>query len=175
MRHLLLALAAAAALTARAELGKEYDIRPAATAGAAPTAVNWQNANDDALASATSPEGLAPILAHPKAADALLARVKPAYQTDPLAAAQIAAASQLVMLPGRVTAPAERELWTGALLRAAQASQETYRTLFLLDQLRWCGKPDQAAAVRRLADASKDGAVKAFAALVARELATAER
>ena len=69
-------------------------------------------------------------------------------------------------------------LGLGALLLAGipvQAAQETYRTLFLLDQLRWCGKPDQAAAVRRLADASKDGAVKAFAALVARELAAAER
>ena len=175
MKHLLFALLAAAALTAHAQLAKEYDIRPATTAGAAPTAVQWQDANDSVLAAATTPEALAPFRAHPQAADALLARVKPAYETDPLAATQIAAISQLVMRPDRVTAPAERELWVGALLRAAQASQETYRTLFLLDQLRWCGKDDQAAAVRRLGETTKDAAVKAFAAMVARELDAAAK
>ena len=68
--------------------------------------------------------------------------------------------------------PVQKEL---ALLRAAQASQETYRTLFLLDQLRWCGKDDQAAAVRRLGETTKDAAVKAFAAMVARELDAAAK
>ena len=171
MKHLLFALMAACALScAQAQLGKEYDIRPATTAGAAPSAVKWQDANDAVLAASTTPEALAPYLAHPKAAAALLARVKKAYETDPLAATQIAAISQLVMREDRPQAPAERELWTGALLKAARESQETYRTLLLLDQLRWCGKAEQAAAVRRLGETAKDNAVKAFAAMVAREL-----
>lgn len=153
----------------------EYDIKPAESDGKVPTSVEWENANDDKLKAATAPAALMRYLKSQTAADALLAEVKGAYKTDPMTAVRIHALSQLVMTPGckgfKGRSQAEcRDLWTAALLRAAVASSDPYRTVFLLDQLRWCGKSSQATEVKMIGIASEDREVKDFAALVAREL-----
>ena len=98
------------------------------------------------------------------------AEVKPAYATDPMAATRIAAVTQLVMCPKCDKAPAGRAVWTAALIKAAEASTDSYRTMFLLDQLRWCGKPEQADRILMIGAKAKDPAVKEFAAWTVREL-----
>lgn len=171
MKSLLIALVAGFALLPCAQAAQEIlDIRPGATAEKAPDAVHWQNANDAAIKAATAPEALAPFLASEEAADALLAQVKPAYLTDPMVATQIAAITQLVMKPGCPKAAAARELWVEALLDAAEDSKDAYRTVFFLDQLRWCAGADEADDVEEIGEDSTDQAVKQMAALVAREL-----
>lgn len=177
MKSLLIALVAGLALIPCAQAAQEIlDIRPGASAEKAPDAVHWQNANDAAIKAATAPEALAPFLAGAKAADALLAQVKPAYLTDPMVATQIAAVTQLVMTPGCPKAAAARELWVEALLRAAEGSKDAYRTIFFLDQLRWCASDDEADDVEDIGEGSDDQAVRQMADLVARELrATKEK
>ena len=66
-----------------------------------------------------------------------------------------------------------REIWTAALLDAARSSDNSYRTEFMLDQLRWCGYPCQAPAVS-VFRASTDKAVASMATLVAAELSRAK-
>lgn len=153
----------------------EYDIKPSESDGKVPTSVEWENAHDDKLKSATAPAALMRYLKSQAAADALLAKVKGAYRTDPMTAVEIHALSQLVMTPGskafKYRSQQEcRDLWTAALLRAAVASSDPYRTIFLLDQIRWCGKPSQATEVKMIGISAKDGEVRDFAALVVREL-----
>ena len=117
----------------------QYDIRPdAAQAGAAPTAVEWQNKNDAALAAATRPEVLAKFVATPAAADALLAQVGPAYAGDPLVLTQIAAVPQLVMCPKCDKAPAARKVWVAALKKAVASAKDDYVRTFCRQQLDLC-------------------------------------
>ena len=147
------------------------------------TAVDWQNANDAALAEAPSPEALAAFVKDADAAAALLAEVKPAYATDPMKAMQIAAVSQFVMqgdcwcrkvfLFWTQTHADQRRIWADALLAAAKKSVDPYVQVFLLDQLRWCGYPCQAPAVS-VFRASTDKAVASMATLVAAELSRAK-
>lgn len=171
MKPLLIALVAGLALTPCARAAQEVlDIRPGASTETALDAVHWQNANDAALKAATAPEALKAFVADAKAADALLAQVKPAYLTDPMVATQIAAVTQLVMKPGCPKAADARELWVEALLRAAKNSDDAYRTVFFLDQLRWCASDDEADDVEAIGEDSDDRAVKQMTALVAREL-----
>lgn len=175
MKRIFWCVAAAALLagcaTTTAEKKDQYDIRPdAAKAGEAPSSVDWQGANRAALDAATKPEALAPYVADAAAADALLAQVKGAYATDPMTAMRIGAISQLVMCPKCPKAPAARAVWTEALLKAAEGSGDAYRTIFFLDQLRWCGTKQQAARVLAIGAKSRDGAVKDFAAWTVREL-----
>ena len=147
-----------------------YDIRPTGEDAGVPTAVAWQNANDRALSQSMSPESLGAHVQSSEAADALLAQVKGAYVTDPMVATRIAAVTQLVMCPTCKKAKPARAVWSSALLAAAAASEDAYRTVFLLDQLRWCGTPDQAERVQAIGDKAKEPCVKEFAAWVAREL-----
>ena len=147
-----------------------YDIRPEGEDDKVPSAVAWQNANDAALEAAMKPQALAAYVRSAAAADALLAEVKSAYQTDPMAATRIAAVTQLVMCPKCDKAPAGRAIWTAALIKAAEASSDSYRTMFLLDQLRWCGKPEQADRILAIGAKAKDPGVKEFAAWTVREL-----
>jgi hypothetical protein len=178
MKRILIAFAAAAVLAGCATknaVRDEYDIKPEAMSEAAPTAVEWENANDKTLAAETAPEALCRYLKSAAAADALLAEIKGAYRTDPMVATKVHAISQLVMKPGcarqkKCCAAKCRDLWTAALLRAAVASSDPYRTMFLLDQIRWCGKPSQATEVKMIGISAKDGEVRDFAALVVREL-----
>ena len=161
-------LGALAALVAVAGCATQdaYDIRPEAGDGV-PTAVEWQNAHDKEIAAATQSPELAACVKTPAAADALLALVKPAYKTDPLVATKIAAVTQFVT--GAKSASG-RAVWRTALLKAAKGSADAYRTVFFLEQLRWCGLAEDVPAVRALADASEDAGLKSFAAILVREL-----
>ena len=182
---MVLAFAAAGGLAAEAPKKDAYDIRPAARArGAAPTAVEWQNANDAALAEATAPEVLEGFVADEAAAQALLAEVKGAYASDPMKLMQVGAVTQYVMASTthwcrRIfrfwaqTREEQRRIWATALLARARAAEDAYVKVFLLDQLRWCGYPCQAPEVSVLR-ASSDKAVAEMAEIVAVELARAE-
>ena len=169
MKKMMFAMAAAA-LAVGCVTEDPYDIRPEGEDDGVPTAVAWQNANDAALEAAMKPQVLAAYVQSAAAADALLAEAKPAYRTDPMVATRIAAVTQLVMCPKCDKAPAGRAVWTAALIKAAGASTDSYRTMFLLDQLRWCGKPEQADRVLAIGSKAKDPAVKEFAAWTVREL-----
>ena len=116
-----------------------------------PLAVNWQDAHKAEVAEATKPEALRRFLASDEAARALLAEVKEAYTTDPIVMIQIGAVSQLVMCPRCPDAPKLRACWTDALLKRIGSSQNVYHVMFCLDQLRWCGRPEDAKALRKLA------------------------
>ena len=169
MKKMMFAMAVAA-LAAGCVTKDPYDIRPEGEDDKVPSAVAWQNANDAALEAAMKPQALAAYVQSAAAADALLAEVKPAYATDPMAATRIAAVTQLVMCPKCDKAPAGRAVWTAALIKAAEASTDSYRTMFLLDQLRWCGKPEQADRILAIGAKAKDPGVKEFAAWTVREL-----
>ena len=144
------------------------------------TGVTWQNRNEASLAEATSPEVLAKFVETPEAAAALLDSVKPAYASDAMALTQVAAVSQFVMqddcwcrkvfLFWRQTHDDQRRIWTAALLAAAKRATDPYVTVFMLDQLRWCGYPCQAPAVS-VFRAATDKSVAAMAEMVAAELA----
>ena len=116
-----------------------------------PLTVNWQDAHKAEVAEATKPEALRRFLASDEAARALLAEVKEAYTTDPIVMIQIGAVSQLVMCPRCPDAPKLRARWTDALLKRIGSSQNVYHVMFCLDQLRWCGRPEDAKALRKLA------------------------
>lgn len=147
-----------------------YDIRPGEEDDGIPVAVAWQNDHNAELEAAMKPAALAKYVKSAAAADALLAEVKPAYATDPMVATRIGAISQLVMCPKCTKAPACRKLWTAALLRAAEGSVDAYRTMFFLDQLRWCGTRDQVAGIRAVGVKAREKCVQDFALWVAREL-----
>ena len=144
-----------------------YDIKPEAAKPAdAPAAEKWQAQNKAKLAEATKDEVLAAFVKDAAAASALLAEVKPGFQTCPVKAFQIAAVTQYVMLPGK----SGRALWAGQLLAFAEKAEQTDVKMFYIDQLRWCGLKAQAAKVRALGASAKEKAVAEFAAQVAEEL-----
>ena len=145
-----------------------YDIKPgAAKPTDAPASEKWQAQNKAKLAEATKDEVLAAFVKDAASAAALLAEVKPGFQTCPVKAFQIAAVTQYVMLPGK----AGRALWTEQLLAFAEKAEQPDVKMFYIDQLRWCGLKAQAAKVRELGAAAKEKCVKDFAELVASELA----
>ena len=180
MKKLFLTLMMMAAACAFAK--NEYDIKPdAAKAGAAPTAVEWQNKNDAALKAATDEAVLAAFVADEATAKALLAQVKGAYATDPVVAFQIGAVTQWVMLDDPWYCilwdgphAAGRKVWTKALCGTIRGATDDYVKMFCLDQLRWCGCPCGAKCLAAFAAQEKSKAVKDFAELVARELEAAE-
>jgi len=141
-----------------------------------PMAYEWQRAQGAAIAEATQPEVLGKFLASDAAARTLLDAVKDDYSTEPIVMLQIAAVTQLVMRDGGLDA--RRELWTKALLEKVGETGNVYRTMFCLDQLRWCGYPRDATTLREVAtswelraDEAATRHVREFAAQVAQELA----
>lgn len=134
---------------------------------AAQTCVEWQNVHDAELGKAVAAESLDAALASDAAADALLAEVAGAYDTDPLVATKIAAVTARAMEPGAV---AKRRVWAKALLKAALAATDGYRAVFFLEQLRWCGLRDQLPEIEGLAGKASAEGVASFAAMLAREL-----
>ena len=144
MKKILLIAMVAAATCAFAK--DQYDIRPeAASAKAAPTAVEWQNKNGAAIAAATEPAVLAAFVADAAAADALLDKVGPAYAGDPLVLTQIAAVTQWVMLPDPWYClfwdgehAAGRAVWTAALAKKIAESKDDYVRTFCRQQLDLC-------------------------------------
>ena len=143
MKKLILAMVMAAACAFAKD---EYDIKPdAAKAGAAPTAVEWQNRNDAAIAAATADDVLAAFVADAASADALLAKIGPAYDGDPLVLTQIAAVTQWVMLPEpcwlcfwKPSPSKGREVWNLALARKIAESKDDYIRTFCRQQLDLC-------------------------------------
>ena len=138
-----------------------------ATKAGDPSAAEWQAANKDALAKATSDAELICFVRDVASARALLAEVKPNYATDPLKASQIAAVSQFVMRPGWEHA---RGIWTEALFKSFQAATDDGVRMAYLEQLRWCGCKKHAGAIQVVASACTSKAVRDFANVVVREL-----
>ena len=141
-----------AAETKPAEEQKYVDPNPYAGYGPAmrstaeqPLAVNWSKKNDAALAAATADEVLAALVADEAAATALLAKVGPAYSSDPIVLTQIAAVTQWVMLPDPWYClfwdgphAAGRAVWKTALAKAIAASKDDYVRTFCRQQLDLC-------------------------------------
>ncbi len=128
-----------------------------------PSAVEWQNAEEAKIAAATRPEVLAGYVKDAAAAEALLAKIQPAYATNPVTLTVIGAVSQYVMLPknGKASscekacstpgaAPCPRQIWNLALLAAFRKTKDEYIQTFLLDQFRWCGCKRQLDALKAL-------------------------
>ena len=163
----IVAVLAAATCLAAGKKKDAYDIKPeAAKATDAPAAEKWQSQNKAKLAEATKDEVLAAFVKDAASASALLAEVKPGFQTNPIKAFQIAAVTQYVMLPGK----AGRALWTEQLLAFAEKAEQSDVKMFYIDQLRWCGLRAQSAKVRALGKASGKKCVQEFAEQVATEL-----
>jgi len=171
------AFAAAASLAAPKK--DAYDIRPEDKDAKYPTAVVWSSQNDEAIAAATSDDVLAEFVDCDEAAAALLAKLRGAYATDPIAATQIAAVSQWVMAPDpcwlcfwKPSRSAGRKVWVKALLARAEGSGDMYIKTFCLDQLRWCA-PNCPCVRKRIAEIGSkagDKAVKDMADIVLKEL-----
>ena len=144
MKKLIFGLMMAAAACAFAK--DQYDIRPdAAKATAAPTAVEWQKKNDARIAAATEDAVLAAFVADAAAADALLAKIGPAYAGDPLVLTQIAAVTQWTMLPDPWYClfwdgehAAGRKVWVTALLALKVSTSDDYIKTFCQQQLDLC-------------------------------------
>lgn len=147
-----------------------------------PMAVEWQQAHEADLAAATTPKALANYLWEDKDADALLAKVKGAYDTDPMVLTVIAAVTQYVMefSIGRTTdcqkrcatpgaSPCRRRVWLTALLKAFRATKDEYKQTFILDQLRWCACKCHAPKIRALADVAASDHVKEYIVWAASE------
>ena len=115
-----------------------YYIRPKPMNDGVPTSVEWQNENDARLKAATAPEALAKFVESDAAADALLARIGPAYKGDPLVLTQIGSVTQLVMCPKCDKAPARRKIWVAALERAKANATDDYVKTFCRQQLDLC-------------------------------------
>lgn len=192
MKRLLCALALCS-LTLSTAFASVYDDDLTYTdALKAPTAAVWQEEQASAIASATAPKELEKVLADRSAVEALLASVGEAYFGDPIKLTQIAAITQYVMRPGCKQAPAQRKAWSDALLQAAQNAtaghgdgffrglgrtiglvstpDNGYTAVFLLDQLRWCGRKDQAPAVDELAECAVCPDVESMAKIVSASL-----
>ena len=140
-----------------------------------PSAVEWQNANNAAIAAATTPKPLASHVWDAASAEALLARVKGAYTSDPLDLTVIGAVSQYVMeaVIGRAdgcqkrcstpgAAPCQRKIWNFALMDAFRKTKDEYVQTFMLDQLRWCGCKCRKGDVSKLKECAVSENVKAY-------------
>lgn len=144
-----------------------------------PLVAEWQKANAALLEAAVSDDSLAEAVASPAAAMDLLAKIGPAYDTDPVVATRIAAVTQWVMTPDEpcwwkfwAASPHAdgRKVWVEALLRTAETSPCASATAFCLDQLRWCGCacPRVAERIRAVGVRSADKAVRDMADLALR-------
>ena len=111
----------------------------------APFAAGWSKAHDAEIAAATTEEVLAGCVGSAESASALLAKLRPAYETDPLTMTQIAAVTQWVMLPDpfflffwEPSPSAGRRIWTAALARKIAGSKDDYIRTFCRQQLDLC-------------------------------------
>jgi hypothetical protein len=134
-----------------------------------------------AIDEATSDEVIASFVKDAASAQALLAKVKGAYASDPLVLTQIATVSQWVMLPDAWynifwdgLHASGRKVWVEQLLEKAATSSDNYIKVFCLDQLRWCAGEDDIDDILEIGAKSGDKAVKEFAETVARGLRKAK-
>ena len=131
-----------------------------------PMAVEWHNKNRKALETETSASALAAFVRSERSAKALLAKMQPAYATDPMVAVQIAAVSQYAM----TAAPSVRKIWTKALLDVAASATDTYVAQMCVDQLRWCAYPEQAADLCAIGKKAKCKALKQMVRMAVAEI-----
>ena len=167
-----------AAAASVAAVNYEELVKSAETSGngVAPISSIWQKENAVALSEATTPEAIAACVESRENADALLAEVKTAYETDPVAAIKIAEVTHYVMDGAsapwwafwRSSRRGERRIWTEALLARAKAATDDYVKIFCLDQLRWCAFPGQSPEILSVGE-GLSGHVAKFAAQVAKE------
>jgi len=116
----------------------QYDIRPEEGGDGIPTAVEWQNANNDRLAEVTKIENLKALVSTQAAADALLGQLKGAYTTDPMVMIQIGCATQIALCRKWDKAPEARKIWIAALKRKMAATSDDYIKTFCQQQLWLC-------------------------------------
>ena len=152
MKNVLLAMALVVGGMALAEEAKYVDPNPFADYGPAmqstaerPLAANWSRQHDAEIAAATTDEALAAQVADEASAAALLAKVKGAYESDPLVLTQIAAVTQWVMLPDPWYClfwdgphAAGRAVWTAALQKTIDGTKDEYVRIFCRQQLDLC-------------------------------------
>jgi hypothetical protein len=133
----------------------------AAGASAQETAAQWAEKNKDALASITEASLADTLKQGIPSLEKLFAEIKTGGASDAVASTRIAALSQLVMRPAGA---ASRKAYTDALLAAAQRAADADVACFFLNQLRWCGLPEQADALKAFEKSDKPG-VAALAAM----------
>ena len=111
----------------------------------APFAVGWSQAHDAEIKAATEEVVLAACVADAESAAALLGKIKPAYESDPLVLTQIAAVTQWVMTEDpcflffwKPSPSAGRKVWTEALARKIAESKDDYIRTFCRQQLDLC-------------------------------------
>ena len=152
MKKLICMIVLAAGAMAFAEEQKYVDPNPFAGYGPAmkstaehPLAVNWSQANDAAIAAATSDAALAAVVVDETSAAALLKQIKPAYATDPLVLTQVAAVTQWVMLPDPWYClfwdgehASGRKVWVAALESLKASTSDGYVKTFCQQQLDLC-------------------------------------
>ena len=152
MKNVLLAMALVVGGMALAEEAKYVDPTPFADYGPAmqstaehPLAAHWSRQHDAEIAAATTDEALAAQVADEASAAALLAKVKGAYESDPLVLTQIAAVTQWVMLPDPWYClfwdgphAAGRAVWTAALQKTIDGTKDEYVRIFCRQQLDLC-------------------------------------
>ena len=97
------------------------------------------------------------------ALERLFAEYKTGGVSDPLACTRIAALTQYVMRPA---GKSMRKVYADALLAAALRATDADVICFFLDQLRWCGLPRQAEAIKVFEKSTAPG-VSALAAMTA--------
>ena len=148
-----------------------------ATDKASPSAVEWHDAERVALDKDASEDVIATFVEDEASAKALLAKVKPAYVTDPMVAVQAAAVSQYVMTAEPSWwefwtwfSDSPREIWTKALLDTASSADNAYVVQFCVDQLRWCAYPEQAADLCAIGKKAKCKAVKQMVRMAVSEI-----
>ena len=141
-----------AAAKPAAETPKYVDPNPFADYGVAmkdseksPFAVGWSQAHDAEIKAVTEEEVLAACVADAASAAALLGKIRPAYESDPLVLTQIAAVTQWVMTDDpcflffwKPSPSAGRKVWTEALARKIAESKDDYIRTFCRQQLDLC-------------------------------------
>lgn len=173
--------AAAAALAASLCAATDYSKIGVATAdaeGDAPLGTAWHAQHMEEVNEATTDDALAAFVDSGEAADELLSRIKPGYQTDPLDAIRIGAVTQYVMANAgakwyefwKSSRSGERAVWVGALVKALSAAKDEYVAIFLLDQLRWCADEGKVEAIKGAAAHLDSKNVATLLAQVVREL-----
>lgn len=131
-------------------------------------ASEWQKDNRMAIDRVTAVNAVATCVSNEAAADKLLSKLKGAYETDSVAAVQIAAISQFVMDKSQMKS---RCLWTHALVRKMQSAEDAYVRQFCLEQLRCCGTVEQVPFLRNMMSEDPSPAVRDMAEIVSVELA----
>jgi hypothetical protein len=130
-------------------------------ASAQETAAQWAEKNKEALATINDAALADTLKQDAPSFEKLFAEIKTGGASDPVASTRIAALSQCVMRPEGAKS---RKAYADALLSAAQKATEADVTCFFLNQLRWCGLPQQADALKAFEKSDMPG-VAALAAM----------